>query len=325
MNIDSKQYPVRAIQGAISRSKSLVLDASTYASNCEGFFEEQVSKVYQRYDELIRRSHALDFDDLLLRSVQLLSKSPDVLERYQRRYQHILIDEFQDTNVAQYTLAKLLAGQYRNICVVGDADQSIYGWRHADIRNILGFQKDFPEARSIVLGENYRSTGNIVEAAQKVISANNMRIHKELWTSKEQGPPVVVHETHDEEEEAQYRDQRGGEAGQGRGCTGLGDCAVMYRVNAQSRALEEGCLRYGLRYKLVGGVRFYQRKEVKDLIAYLRLIGNPQDDVSLVRAINVPRRGIGTKSMDDLSRWALSLEYLDVRRPGISERGPAGE
>ena len=194
VNIDSKQYHVRAIQGAISRSKSLVMDAAGYAANCEGFFEEQVSKVYQRYDELIRRSHALDFDDLLLMSVQLLRKNQDVLEKYQRRYQHILIDEFQDTNVAQYTLAKLLAGQYRNICVVGDADQSIYGWRHADIRNILGFQADFPEARSIVLGENYRSTGNIVEAAQKVISANSLRIHKELWTSKDQGSPVVVHE-----------------------------------------------------------------------------------------------------------------------------------
>ena len=305
VNIDSKQYPVRAIQGAISRSKSLVLDAASYASNCEGFFEEQVSKVYEKYDALIRRSHALDFDDLLLRTVQLLSKNPDVLERYQRRYQHILIDEFQDTNVAQYTLAKLLAGQYRNICVVGDADQSIYGWRHADIRNILGFQKDFPEARSIVLGENYRSTGNIVEAAQKVISANNLRIHKDLWTSKEEGPPVVVHETHDEEEEAQFVISEVERLGRIEGAS-LGDCAVMYRVNAQSRALEEACLRYGARYKLVGGVRFYQRKEVKDLIAYLRLIGNPQDDVSLVRAINVPRRGIGTKSMDDLSRWAIS-------------------
>ena len=305
VNIDSKQYHVRAIQGAISRSKSLVLDAAAYAAKSEGFFEQQVSKVYEKYDELIKRSHALDFDDLLLMSVQLLRENQDVLERYQRRFQHILIDEFQDTNVAQYTLAKLLAGQYRNICVVGDADQSIYGWRHADIRNILGFQTDFPEARSIVLGENYRSTGNIVGAAQKVISANTQRIPKELWTSKEQGPPVVVHETHDEEEEAQYVISEVERLGRVEGA-GLGDCAVMYRVNAQSRALEEGCLRYGLRYKLVGGVRFYQRKEVKDLIAYLRLIGNPQDDVSLVRAINVPRRGIGAKSMDDLSRWATS-------------------
>ena len=303
VNVDQKRYPVRAIQSAISQSKSNALDLADYVADPQGFFEEQVAKVYERYDELSRRSNALDFDDLLLKSVLLLRKNPLTLEKYQRRYLHILIDEFQDTNVVQYTLAKLLAGQYRNICAVGDADQSIYGWRHADIRNILGFQKDFPEARTIVLGENYRSTGNILEAAQKVISANNMRIPKELWTSKDQGPPVVVHETYNEEDEAQFVINEVERLGRIEGIRS-GECAVMYRVNAQSRAMEEACLRYGSRYKLVGGVRFYQRKEVKDLIAYLRLIGNPQDDVSLVRAINVPRRGIGAKSLDDLSRWA---------------------
>ncbi len=304
-DIDPRRYPPRAIQGVISGAKCLLMDSHSLSLNRKSYFEEQAAKVYQRYEELLARNNGVDFDDLLLKAVQLLRNNPEVLKGYQRRFLHILIDEFQDTNVAQYVLAKLLAEEYKNICVVGDADQSIYAWRHADIRNILSFQKDYPNARTVTLAENYRSTGTILEAAKHLISSNRMRLAKDLWTSREGGHPIVVHEVHDEEEEAQFVIREVGHLTSAEGFN-LGDCAVMYRVNAQSRALEEACLRYGMRYKLVGGVRFYQRREVKDVMAYLRLISNPNDEVSLTRVINVPLRGIGQRSVEGLIRWARS-------------------
>ena len=305
VDVDPKRFPPRAIQGVISRAKSLVMDADALSASELGYFDGQAAKVYHRYQELLRSNNGVDFDDLLMRTVQLFNKEPKVLKRYQNRYQHVLIDEFQDTNVAQYSLARLLAGEYRNICVVGDADQSIYSWRHADIRNILSFQKDYPDARTVALEENYRSTGSILDAAKSLISSNRMRLAKDVWTSKGKGKPVVVHEAYDEDEEAQFVlkevdrlvREEGGRAG---------DCAVMYRVNAQSRALEEACLRYGMQYRLVGGVRFYQRREVKDILSYLRLVSNPSDEVSLARVINVPNRGIGQRSVEELTRWARS-------------------
>ncbi len=305
--IDPKRYPPRAIQGVISRAKCLIMDSHSLTLEHQGFFEEQAAKVYQRYEELLTRNNGVDFDDLLMKAVQLFRSQPQVLKKYQRRFLHVLVDEFQDTNVVQYALAKLLAEEYRNICVVGDADQSIYAWRHADIRNILSFQKDYPEARTVALEENYRSTGIILEAAKRLISANSMRLAKDLWTSKEKGHPVVVHEVYNEEEEAQFVLKEVGRLMEEDGFK-LGDCAVMYRVNAQSRALEEACLRYGAKYKLVGGVRFYQRREVKDVITYLRLINNPNDEVSLARVINVPPRGIGQRSVEEVTRWARSQD-----------------
>ena len=305
VDMDPRRYPPRAVQGVISRAKSVLIDAHGLSLNHQSYFEQQAAKVYQQYEELLARYVAVDFDDLLLKAVQLFRNHPEVLKRYQRRYIHILIDEFQDTNVAQYALAKLLAEEYRNICVVGDADQSIYSWRHADIRNILSFQKDYPEAKMVTLEENYRSTGNILEAAKHLISANSMRLDKDLWTRKEQGHPVIVHEVFDEEEEARFVIKEVGRLA-GKGAFKPGDCAVMYRVNAQSRALEEACLRYGMSYKLVGGVRFYQRREVKDVMSYLRLINNPSDGISLTRVINVPPRGIGRRSLEELTRWATS-------------------
>ena len=306
-DVDTRQYPPRAIHSVISRAKSLLTDAQGLSLNYQSYFEEQAAKVYRRYEELLARNNAVDFDDLLLKVVHLLRNNPEVLAKYQRRYLHVLIDEFQDTNVAQYTLAKLLAEGYKNICVVGDADQSIYGWRHADIRNILSFQNDYPEARTIALEENYRSTGTILEAAKQLIATNRMRLAKDLWTSKEKGCPVVVHEAYNEEEEAQFVIREIGRLTADESLT-PGDCAVMYRVNAQSRSLEEACLRYGMKYKLVGGVRFYQRREVKEVMAYLRLINNPFDEVSLTRVINVPLRGIGQRSADELTRWARSQD-----------------
>ena len=319
-DLDPKRYPPRAIHGVISRAKSLLVSSQSLSLNPQGYFEEQAAKVYQRYEELLARNNAVDFDDLLLKVVHLLRNNPEVLTKYQRRYLHILIDEFQDTNVAQYTLSKLLAEGYKNICVVGDADQSIYGWRHADIRNILSFQNDYPDARVIALEENYRSTGTILEAAKHLIATNRMRLAKDLWTSKEQGHPVVVHEVYNEEEEAQFVIREIGRLTADESLT-PGDCAVMYRVNAQSRSLEEACLRYGMKYKLVGGVRFYQRREVKDVMAYLRLINNPFDEVSLTRVINVPLRGIGQRSVDELTRWARSQDVPPLHRNREPGRG----
>ena len=329
-DIDPKLYPPRAIQGVISRAKCHLMDASGLSRDHQSFFEEQAAKVYQRYEELLTRNVGVDFDDLLLKAVQLFRNNSQVLARYQRRYIHVLVDEFQDTNAIQYTLSKLLAGGYGNICVVGDADQSIYSWRHADVRNILNFQADYPNAKTVALEENYRSTGMILEAAKNLISANRMRLAKDLRTRRERGHPVTVHEVYDEEEEARFVI---GEVGRLVSNDGFksGDCAVMYRVNAQSRALEEACLRYGMKYKLVGGVRFYQRREVKDVITYLRLINNPNDEVSLTRVINVPLRGIGQRSLEELNRWAASqgiplltaLERISEVPPGDAAPGHA--
>ena len=304
-DLDPRRYPPRSVLGVISRAKCLLMDSHGLSQNYQSYFEEQAAKVYRRYEELLTRNNSVDFDDLLMKAVQLLRDHPDVLKKYQRRYLHVMVDEFQDTNVVQYALAKLLASEHRNICVVGDADQSIYSWRHADIRNILSFQKDYPEAKTITLEENYRTTGAILEAAKQLISANKMRLAKDLRTSKERGHPVMVHEVYDEEEEAQFALNEVARLVKEDGYS-PGDCAIMYRVNAQSRALEEACLRYGRKYKLVGGTRFYQRREVKDVIAYLRLLSNPDDEVSLTRVINVPLRGIGQRTVQELTRWARS-------------------
>ena len=301
--LDPKQFPARAVHGVISRAKSTLLDSRGLAQHQQNYFEERCARVYHQYEELLARNNAVDFDDLLLKSVQLLQEYPEVQEKYQRRYLHLMVDEFQDTNVAQYRLARLLAGEHRNICVVGDPDQSIYSWRNADIRNILSFQQDYPDAKTVALEQNYRSTATILEAAKQLISVNGMRLAKDLFTHNDQGVPVVVHEAYDQDEEAQFvitevcrlvHQER----------FKPGACAVMYRVNAQSRALEEACLRQGMKYRLVGGVRFYHRREVKDVMAYLRLLHNPLDEVNLSRVIHVPPRGIGAKSLQDLVRWA---------------------
>jgi DNA helicase II / ATP-dependent DNA helicase PcrA len=301
--LDPKQNVPRAILSSISASKSRLQTPQYYASASRSYFDEVVGRVYERYQKLLEDSHALDFDDLLMRTVTIFRSHPEVLKKYQERYVHVLVDEFQDTNLTQYELVKLISGKYRNICVVGDPDQSIYSWRQADVRNILNFEKDFPEARVVMLEQNYRSTRSILETATHVIKANLHRKEKTLWTENEQGELANVVETYTEQEEAQYvvkeidRLVNSGEVK-------YGDCAVMFRTNAQSRVLEEGFVRYGLPYKLVAGTRFYERKEIKDIVAYLRLIQNPLDTVSLMRIINVPVRGIGQTSLDQLTAWA---------------------
>jgi DNA helicase-2/ATP-dependent DNA helicase PcrA len=306
INIDPKQYAPTAVAPAISAAKSQLLTPADYVKQGHNYFEEIVSRTYERYQQLLEESNALDFDDLLMKTVRLFNKSPEVLSRYQSRYLHILVDEFQDTNTVQYELVKQLAGKHRNICVVGDPDQSIYSWRSADLRNILSFEKDYPDAKVVILEQNYRSTKMILDTASSVISANEQRKPKELWTDNETGEPVRVVETYTEQEEARFvvsEIERLVDLGEAR----LGDCAVMYRTNAQSRVIEEAFIRYGTPYKLVAGTRFYERREIKDVIAYFRLIHNPQDVVSLMRIINIPGRGIGQQTLAKLSEWAKSL------------------
>ena len=303
LNLDPKQYAPRTLHSAISAAKSRLISPKDYAQRVSSYFEEIVHRVYQRYQQLLSQSRAVDFDDLLMKTVQLFQDHPKILSRYQSRYVHILVDEFQDTNIVQYMLMKQLAGKYRNLCVVGDPDQSIYSWRFADLRNILSFEKDYPEAKVVFLEQNYRSTKIILEVAADIISANVQRKPKKLWTENEDGASVTVIESYDAGEEAQSVVNEI-EKLTGQEQISLKDCAVMYRVNAQSRALEETFLRYGVPYRLVGGTRFYQRREVKDIIAYLRLIHNPQDNVSLVRIINVPVRGIGQRTLSHLQDWA---------------------
>ncbi len=303
LNLDPKQYPPRSILSIISKAKSELIGAQEFISG--NYYEEVVKRVYERYQKLLVDSNALDFDDLLMKVVILFRDHSEVLAKYQSRYLHVLVDEFQDTNFVQYKLAYQLAGKYRNICVVGDPDQSIYSWRSADLRNIMNFERDYPDARVVLLEQNYRSSRTILDAASGVISANEQRKEKKLWTENDEGERISIVEAFNEQEEAQFVVNTIEKLVAEGGCS-MGECAVMYRINAQSRALEEAFVRYGYPYKLVGAFRFYERKEIKDIISYLRLISNPYDDVSLARVINVPPRGIGQRTMNELSSLAAS-------------------
>ena len=307
LQLDPKRFPPRSILSAISRAKSRLLGPDALAVKADGYYDEVVHRVFAAYQASLARSHGVDFDDLLSKAVELFRRAPEVRDRWQERFIHFMVDEFQDTNTAQYEIARLLAGKHRNLAVVGDPDQSIYSWRNADIRNILSFKKDYPDATIVALSQNYRSTRTILGAAQHVIRANSQRIEQELFTENDDGVPIRIADTYTEEEEAQQVLQEVQRLMEHEGVT-LRDCVVTYRVNAQSRALEEACLRYGVPYKIVGGVRFYQRREVKDLISYLRLMQDPFDEVSLTRIINVPARGIGKRTVDELLAWANSLD-----------------
>lgn len=306
IDLDPKQYAPQSIISAISAAKSHTITPGEYIQHTHSYFEEVVGRVYEHYQRLLDESSALDFDDLLMKTVLLFRKSPDILSRYQARYQHVLVDEFQDTNLVQYELIRQLGNKYRNICVVGDPDQSIYSWRFADLNNILNFEQDYPGTRVVMLEENYRSTQVILETANGIISANQQRKPKNLWTANQQGAPATVVETYTEQEEAQFVVNEIDRM-VARGGISLGDCAVMYRTNAQSRVIEEALIRYGMPHKLVAGTRFYERREIKDIIAYFRFIQNPRDSVSLSRIINVPQRGIGQQTQSRLTSWADSL------------------
>jgi DNA helicase II / ATP-dependent DNA helicase PcrA len=329
LDINIKQYSPSAVQNAISRAKNDMLGPEGFPAVTP--FDRVAARTFARYQELLAASRAADFDDLLLLVVCLFREHPEILARYQDRYRHILVDEFQDTNEVQYTLVRLLAEKRRNLYVVGDADQSIYRWRGADYRNVLRFQKDYSDARTFLLEENYRSTQNILDAAMGVIRVNRSRVDKKLFTSRGTGSPLVLHEAYDENDEARFvietiAELVAGSVREGEKPVRPGDCAVMYRTNAQSRALEEEFLRANLPYRLVGAQRFYGRREVKDALAYLRLVHNPSDAVSLSRVINVPTRGIGEKAYTTLQeaaareRMAPGLLLLSFAEPDAMAR-----
>ncbi len=300
LDLDPAHFPPKNIKQAISAAKVRLIGPYEYEPS--HYFEEIVKRVYLRYQELLEQSNALDFDDLLMKVVELLRRNPEVLAKYQTRYLHVLIDEFQDTNYAQYMFAKLVSGKHRNLCVVGDPNQSIYSWRYADLRHILDFERDFPDAKVVYLEQNYRSTRIILEVANELIKANEDRRDLRLWTENEEGEPVVIYEAENEHDEARFvaseveRLLREGYEPK--------DIAVMYRANAQSRVLEEAFLRYGIPYRIVGGIRFYERREIKDLLAYLRLLVNPCDETSFLRIINTPPRGIGPKTVGEIVKLA---------------------
>jgi len=305
LQLDPKQYPPRSIQSAISQAKNASKLVADYQAPT--YWHEAVARVWQQYEEIKESTGALDFDDLLVLSERLLRDNAEVRARYQDRYAYILVDEFQDTNQAQYDLVLHLGGERQNVFAVGDEDQSIYSWRGADYRNVTRFQSSYPEAKVFLLEQNYRSTQHILNVAQAVISPNPHRTHKSLWTDNPSGPKVRLYEAYDERAEADFVvDEIARLVRSERRCR-LSDCAVMFRTNAQSRSLEDALLRQGMRYVLVGGTRFYHRREIKDLVSYLRLILNPSDELALARVMNVPPRGIGRKTASDLARWARSI------------------
>ncbi len=310
LNIDAERYPPRAILSTISKSKSKLVDAEGFRMSKTNYFEEIVHRIYERYQSQLLKTPAVDFDDLLLLTVKLFKSRKDVKQSYQERFQQVLVDEFQDTNISQYEIAKMLTETHQNICAVGDPDQSIYSWRNADIRNILSFQSDFPKAKVIALEENYRSTQTILNAAQSIITQNKNRVEKDLWTNNDKGTRISIYEAYNDKEEAMFVIRQIRNIIANYPLT-LRDCAVMYRVNAQSRSLEEVCLQTETPYQIVGSLKFYQRQEIKDTIAYLRVAINTSDTISLMRIINNPPRGIGTKTIDHLL-WVSKSRNLSL-------------
>lgn len=326
LNLDEKLYTPNGIQSTISNAKNALQDERAFAYQADNFHAKRVAEAYELYQHKLRSNNALDFDDLLMLSVSLLHNNVEVRERYQAKFRYILIDEYQDTNHAQYLLAKLLVDHNQNICVVGDADQSIYGWRGADIRNIMDFEEDYPNAKVIKLEQNYRSTQVILDAANAVIECNTDRRPKQLWTDNASGEKITLYLASDERDEANYI------------TTNIiklntvynnpyGSMAVLYRTNAQSRVIEEAFMKQGIPYTMVGGLKFYDRKEIKDILAYLRVIFNPADTISLLRIINVPRRGIGDTTIGKMIEYAAlnNITLFDVVSnpelvPGLTTR-----
>ncbi|HHY21798.1 MAG TPA: DNA helicase PcrA [Bacilli bacterium] len=302
-NLDPKKFEPRTILGMIGSAKNELVTAKEYEKHAKGPYEEVASKVYLEYTSQLKRNQALDFDDLIMLTIRLLKTVPEVLEYYHRKFQYIHVDEYQDTNRAQYVLVKLLSERYQNICVVGDSDQSIYRWRGADIANILSFEEDYPNAKLIMLEQNYRSTKMILDAANHVIENNWNRKPKKLWTENKTGEKIFYYNADNEHDEAYFVVDKIREAKRNGEFT-YADVAILYRTNAQSRVIEEMLVKSNIPYHIVGGTKFYDRKEIKDVLAYLRLIANPDDDISLQRIINVPKRGIGAATMDKLLHFA---------------------
>ncbi len=309
LGINDKQYSPNAALSLISNAKSKLISPKGFQEAAKSYFEEVTARVYAKYEEFLQTNHSLDFDDLINKAVQMFEQRPDILERYQERYRYIMVDEYQDTNHAQYRLIKLLAQKYQNLCVVGDDDQSIYAFRSADITNILNFEADYPQAKVVYLEQNYRSTQTILDAAMAVIRGNNQRKDKKLWTENGEGLQVQLFEAYNEMEEADYIVSEIERLMNRTPAYKAGEVAVLYRTNAQSRALEEMFIRRRLPYQIVGGIRFYERKEIKDALSYFRLIQNPYDSISFMRLMkNTPSgRGVGQKTLDDVSGWAAGM------------------
>jgi DNA helicase-2/ATP-dependent DNA helicase PcrA len=314
LDLDTKRFPPRQMKGAISKAKNELIDYESYAGQDSGFYHEKVSDIYRLYQQRLVEASAVDFDDILTLTVEILQAFPEVLERWQNRFRYVLVDEYQDTNRAQYMLVKMLAAGHRNVCVVGDSDQSIYAFRGADMRNIMEFEKDYPDTRVVLLEQNYRSTQTILDAANAVITNNASRRPKRLWTDAGAGESIVVFEAEDEHEEAAYIAEeiaRLRDIG-----LGLDEIAVFYRTNAQSRVIEELFVRFGVTYQVVGGLKYYDRREVKDALAYLRAVVNPDDQVAIKRIINTPKRAIGQTSVAHVDRFAESagVTFMDALR-----------
>ncbi|SEN61244.1 DNA helicase-2 / ATP-dependent DNA helicase PcrA [Paenibacillus sophorae] len=304
LNIDTKKFEPKAVQSMISTAKNELVTPAQYEMKIGDYFEGLVAKIYTMYQKKLKSNNSLDFDDLIMTTIQLFKEVPEVLDFYQRKFKYIHVDEYQDTNRAQYMLCRMLADSHHNICVVGDSDQSIYRWRGADITNILNFEEDYPEAKVILLEQNYRSTSNILNAANGVIALNTGRKPKKLWTDSEEGPKIKVYRADSEHDEGYFvsgeisKNVKKGKSYQ--------DHAILYRTNAQSRVIEEILIKSDIPYQIVGGIKFYDRKEIKDLLAYLRLLSNPDDDISLTRVINVPKRGLGDTTVAKLADAAAS-------------------
>jgi len=299
LGVNDEQFPIRRIQEFISRAKGELNNEQNFLANPESYFEEKAGQVYQAYQKYLKELNSFDFDDLITVPVTLFSEHEAIKKHYQNQFQHVLVDEYQDTNQAQYQFVKALGENHRNVFVVGDDFQSIYGWRGADLRNIFRFEKDYPEAKVILLEQNYRSTQNILDSAHEIISRNPKQKKKKMWTEKKEGEKITFFEAQDQRDEARFVISKIDTIRQNNPALPLGEIAVLYRTNAQSRALEEEFIEAGIPYHLVGALRFYARKEIKDIIAYFRLMANPRDEMSLRRIFNVPKRGLGKKS------WAL--------------------
>lgn len=304
MNLDEKRFQPSGIIGAISNAKNQMKTPEIYAREAGDFFEQQVAKIYEIYQEKLQANNAVDFDDLLLLTLRLLTENEEIREKYQNKFDYLMVDEYQDTNHVQYLLTKILAAKHQNICVVGDADQSIYGWRGADIRNILDFEKDYPQAKLVKLEQNYRSTQTILDAANAVIENNAGRKSKNLWTDNGTGKKITCFRALNDRDEAHFVVEKIQEL-QNKEKMKLGDISILYRTNTQSRIFEEMLIKSGLPYNIIGGTKFYERKEIKDIISYLRVLFNPNDSLSLLRIINVPRRGIGDATIARLEAYAL--------------------
>ncbi len=308
LGYNDKNFPPKQVLAEIGRAKDELMSPEQYAEMAgSDFRQRKVANLYVLYQRKLKANNALDFDDIIMHTIRVLSENPDVLQHYQNKFKYILVDEYQDTNTSQYTLVSMLSQQHKNICVVGDDDQSIYGWRGANIRNILDFEKDFKNCHVVKLEQNYRSTGNILNAANKVIKNNYGRKNKTLWTENNAGQLIRVYQAQDEREEAWYTAsaiQKEVDSGTRK----YGDFAILYRLNAQSRVFEDAFMKTGVPYKIIGGHKFYDRKEIKDIIAYLRVIHNPHDDISLKRIINVPKRGIGKTTLDKAEQLSINNE-----------------